>query len=545
MPFRTRRFFLSTAGAGVAAGLLAPMRGSQSSADSGSKSFTGSGDRRAEELRLRIEIARAQSRKTIPPQETNGDSERYRNRHFLANFSKAFNHDAFDLVAESDYEQLLYALSTGKFSDFEKIPLGGTTKLVDPMTSFAYSLVGSDPHNTWTPPPPTFASEEQARELVELYWQVLTRDIPFSEYESNALVAEGAADLTKYGPFSEPRKDGQVTPRNMFRAPFAGCLDGPFTSQFLWLDVPIDNLAMVQQFPCFTAHTDYLTDYASFLSVQNGAPPTAQTQTASRYIVSARDVCSYVRKDFAAEAYENAALILASFGPGALSDSNPYKNSKTQSGFSSYGTPGFLDWVTQAATAALNTVWYHKWVIHRRIRPEEFASRVHNNIVRKTDFPISDFLFGSNSLNRIYSANGTYLLPQAYPEGCPVHPSYPAAHAVIAGACVTVLKALFDESFVIPAPVLATPPGDEIIPYKIEPLTVGGELNKLAGNIALARNGAGVHWRSDTLEGIRLGERIAKSLLGDLLSITTDSMGPLTFHNFDGGLETIYPTVQR
>jgi hypothetical protein len=44
-------------------------------------------------------------------------------------------------------------------------------------------------------------------------------------------------------------------------------------------------------------------------------------------------------------------------------------------------------------------------------------------------------------------------------------------------------------------------------------LTVGGELNKLAANIAIGRNAAGVHWRSDYTESVRLGEEIAIRIL--------------------------------
>ena len=39
-------------------------------------------------------------------------------------------------------------------------------------------------------------------------------------------------------------------------------------------------------------------------------------------------------------------------------------------------------------------------------------------------------------------------------EGCPTHPSYGAGHATVAAACVTILKAWFDESFVFPNPVV-------------------------------------------------------------------------------------------
>ena len=84
-----------------------------------------------------------------------------------------------------------------------------------------------------------------------------------------------------------------------------------------------------------------------------------------------------------------------------------------------------------------------------------------------------------------------------------------SAHAVIAGACATVLKACFAESWELPQPVVATRDGLALEPYTGPPLTVGGELDKLAQNIAIGRNFAGVHWRSDGIEGIRFGEEFA------------------------------------
>lgn len=49
------------------------------------------------------------------------------------------------------------------------------------------------------------------------------------------------------------------------------------------------------------------------------------------------------------------------------------------------------------------------------------------------------------------------------------------------------------------------------------PLTVGGELDKLASNIALGRNFGGVHFRSDGEHGILLGEKVAIRFLQDHL----------------------------
>jgi hypothetical protein len=64
-------------------------------------------------------------------------------------------------------------------------------------------------------------------------------------------------------------------------------------------------------------------------------------------------------------------------------------------------------------------------------------------------------------------------------------------------------------------------------------LTVGGELNKLAGNIAIGRNGAGVHWRTDYDRSLLLGEEIAIRLLQEQ-SILYNEGGGFMFTRFDG-----------
>jgi hypothetical protein len=125
-------------------------------------------------------------------------------------------------------------------------------------------------------------------------------------------------------------------------------------------------------------------------------------------------------------------------------------------------------------------------------------------------------------------------LPQAFPEGCPLHPAYPAGHAAIAGACVTVLKALFNESFVLPAPVVSDASGLSLLPYTGVPLTVRGELDKLAVNIAFGRNIAGVHYRTDGTEGLRLGEEAALSLLEDYSATYNESFAGFQLTRFDG-----------
>ena len=95
------------------------------------------------------------------------------------------------------------------------------------------------------------------------------------------------------------------------------------------------------------------------------------------------------------------------------------------------------------------------------------------------------------------------------------HPSYPAAHATNVSACATVLKAFFNEDYPITDPVEATSDGSELMPSKREALTLGNEINKLAKNIALRRDAAGVHYRSDSINGLFVGEEQALGLLSD------------------------------
>ena len=198
--------------------------------------------------------------------------------------------------------------------------------------------------------------------------------------------------------------------------------------------------------------------------------------------------------------------------------------------------------VTQSA---LKACWYQKWIVHRRLRPEEYAGRVEAHLGGPARYPLQApvplpaGLAESTALAAVRKRHGTALLPQAYPEGCPTHPSYPAGHAVIAGACVTVIKACLDESYVLPEPVMASADGLALLPWKGPDLTVGGELDKLAANIVLGRNFAGLHWRSDALEGLRLGEEVAIRVLEEMSFTGNELFAGWSLRRFDGRRVTV------
>jgi hypothetical protein len=41
-----------------------------------------------------------------------------------------------------------------------------------------------------------------------------------------------------------------------------------------------------------------------------------------------------------------------------------------------FGAPHMLDLVARVANHAMKAAWYHKWLVHRRFRPEEAAGRI-------------------------------------------------------------------------------------------------------------------------------------------------------------------------
>jgi hypothetical protein len=219
---------------------------------------------------------------------------------------------------------------------------------------------------------------------------------------------------------------------------------------------------------------------------------------------------------------------------------NPYASSLNQIGFGTFGGPHIATLLCEVSTRALKAAWYQKWAVHRRLRPEAFAGRVHNVLTGARSYPLAiGAISNSAALAGIYDRHGTYLLPVAYPEGSPVHPSYAAGHATVAGACVTILKAWFNEGYSVPDPVVPSADGLTLLPYTGPELTVGGELNKLASNIATGRNLAGVHWRSDAAESLILGEEVALSVLRDQRLTYTEDFAGFTLTKFDGTIVTV------
>jgi hypothetical protein len=476
----------------------------------------------------------------------NGDETRYPSR--LGNYSKGLPHNSFGEVEPTAYDSLLRAVNSGDPADYDDIVLAGTNKLTSPQGGLAFDLQGADSHEIAVPPPPALASVEAASEGVELYWMSLLRDVSFLDYGTNADVAAACADLNRFGAdFRGLKVDGRVVPGTLFRDPIAGTLTGPYVSQFFWMNTPFGAEYVERRMRTLLPGTDHLTDYGNWLAAQNGHFPEADAgdfDPVRRYVRNGRDLAQWVHMDVLFQAYFNACLILGtppssdalSGGIGCpVNAGNPYRGNPTQIGFTTFGPPAFKALMCEVASRALKVTWHKKWQVNRRLRPEAWGGRVHNQLAHGR-YPgvIHAKQLDSPAVAETFDRHGSYLLPIAFPEGAPTHPSYTAGHATVAGACVTILKALFDESFVIPNPVVPTPDGLALEPYSGPPLTVRGELNKLASNVATGRNIAGVHWRSDAMESLRAGEALAISILRDQRGCYNEPFGGFTFTKFDG-----------
>lgn len=482
------------------------------------------------------------------PRVNNGDESLYPNK--IANYSKGLPHQANGEVDLTAYYALTNALSTESAAMFEQIPMGGTVKLTNPQCGMAFDMEGADASSFVQPPPPKFASKEIAAEIAENYWMAILRDVPYSDYETNSLAASAAADLNLFGTdFKGPRDtNGQVTPKVLFRGLTPGDKAGPYLSQFFYLPCNFGANEISQKIrtvlPAGGGGQNYLTNFNNWLAAQNGQVPAGGDifDPVARYMRNGRDTGQWVHIDVLFQAYFQAFLIIAGLGVPADAG-NPYSSSATQIGFGTFGGPHIATLLCEVSTRALKAVWNQKWLVHRRLRPEVFAERVDRTAYHGAGYPVH-----SEILNSVTTASrlggqlpaGNALLPMAFPEGSPTHPSYGAGHATVAGACVTILKAWFNESTVIQNPVVPDPTGLMLIPYTGgDTLTIGGELNKLASNVALGRNTAGVHWRSDGTESMLLGEAVAISILRDAKSCYNETFSGFSLTKFDGTTVTV------
>jgi hypothetical protein len=517
----------------------------------------------AKNLRVRRELAVENASVGIPRHVNNGDEARYPNK--IGSDTRGLPHDAYGEVDLKAWGTLLHALETQEPADFEAVVLGGTRKLVQPLATLAVNLTGLATPQHYIPPAPALASAERAADAIEAYWQVLLRDVPFSEYRndtSHPLVLAAVREINGLSGYTGPRDaGGRVTPELLFRgtaryidekdrsgrrarhAVPPGVLDGPYISQFVLKDIPyaVQSISGQLRIPVGNATNDFNADYDDWLALQDGrlTPQSITFDSVRRFLFTGRDLAEYAHGG--APAFWGAAQLLGTAanagGIGApFHPNNPYlASSKTASGNATFGFGAIQAYLPLGTSREIRANYWQKWFVQRVLRPEAYAGLVHNHLVHDKGYPLHPDILSSEAVDRVFQRNGTYLLPGAYPEGAPNHSSYPGGASSIGAINATFLKAFFDETYVIPDPVQPDPRDPtKLIPYVGPPLTVGGELNKLATNLGQGRNWAGIHFRSDAAASLPQAEEVAIAILKDERATFREPFRGFEFTRFDG-----------
>ncbi|MCB0317978.1 MAG: vanadium-dependent haloperoxidase [Bdellovibrionales bacterium] len=507
-----RRQFLEKLGISAAAGisLLSPGKARADNFRFNEASRARKGDR------LHSRAAARAYRSANVKHPNNGEEDDFP---YLFNYTKSLPHDSTTgEVVPRAYDRYIAALKKNNFDALENIGTG-FRPLENPQAGLALPISGMDHQRYKMPPAPRVDKAQHSAEMIELYWQALCRDINFTDFDDDVTVNEAASELSSLSGYAGPRINSSVSPACVFRGNFFGDLSGPFVSQFLLQDISFGAHTIVQRLTrAYPSGTDYMTDFDDWLFIQQGNnfKNDPDYDSTPRYIRNGRDLASYVYEDELYQAYLNAAAWLLE-EEAILDSGNPYHRLAATSNYVNFGPKRILCSVSDVSMLALQAVFFQKWFVHRRQRPEEFGGRIHQHITGARDYSmIHDDVLNSEAVAKVFTNNGSYLLPQVYRQGSPTHPAYGAGHATVAGACVTVLKAFFDETYIVKNPVVANSDGTALVPYTgadKNSLTVGGELNKLAANIAIGRNWAGIHWRTDYTESMELGEKIAIQML--------------------------------
>lgn len=531
-----------------------------------------------------------------------------------------------------------------------------------PRAGHAYDLEGPDAGAVGMAPAPRVGSSELAAEMAEVYALAILRDVPFTTIGEGGkarlcganirgkaeLAASEIVDLLKKLPFysgngvrsSTPNMvdesglnafernrrfartlspDGALSLQTVFRGSTEGAQVGPYISQFMLIGanslagagtsnsaqwglengfIPYGTISIDQRTLSHKTCLDYMTDWCSWLDVQNGADFKGLDlfEGERRFITTPRDLATYVHFDALYEAYLNACLVLLGMGVPASKGFPEPSPSGRRDAFATFGGPHILSLVCEVATRCLKAVRRQKFNYHRRARPEAIGGRLtlaclgqgeklgcaaeaFNKMLEEIPNELRKAITQHNAaqneeamakMRRLCCpsqcmpgkvetekfAKRNLLLPMAFPEGSPMHPAYGAGHATVAGGCVTMLKAFF-EMFTdcdggVERPLVDT--CDEPIVYVPDrdtngtelkkhckataPLTIQGELDKLAANISIGRNMAGVHYYSDYYDSLRMGERVAVGILMEQAPSYGDAVES-TFKSFDSDLVTI------
>lgn len=140
-----------------------------------------------------------------------------------------------------------------------------------------------------------------------------------------------------------------------------------------------------------------------------------------------------------------------------------------------------------------------------------------------------------------------FLAEQPFNIICYYFAIIPAKSAIHSAICDVSMNVVWTQNQLyraggIPNPHIPDAAGISLIPYVAPagepPLTVGGEFDKLASDIAIGRNAAGVHYRSGYVQDLLLGEAVAIGLHEEQKPTYNENFS-FTLTRFDGRTTTI------
>lgn len=384
-------------------------------------------------------------------------------------------------------------------------------------------------------------------DMIENYWGNIMASKPFNSYSApSAAVDAAVSELTTCADYTNAFFGPTPSAQNLFRGTFPGESIGPYVSQFLILPFNLGNTASDNIVRSYEFQLTQKTA-SEWLKIQNGEVPKSAINDGMKYIFDGKSLGAAVHGDALFQMYYTGALIGLQNG---IALTNQLPDMTVSSAWKEGGPPDLFFHISSVSGGALRHSWVTKFHDHLKIRPEVMAMRMaqitdpaYDSTVRASLRAImdNDFLtkmedfaetrkYASSVDNTMDPDNQTLtasdsfpLLAGLYPEISPTHPAFPAGHAVVAGACTTVMKAMFvthdENNEPLPWPSTSTPKTSDdgtTLRDVTEPITIVGELNKLAQNMEFGRFFAQVHYRSDA-NGILLGEEYAISYLVDVL----------------------------
>lgn len=223
--------------------------------------------------------------------------------------------------------------------------------------------------------------------------------------------------------------------------------------------------------PKYEPGKNYMTTTKAWESVQRGDKKRKIAYSGTTKIETLRDAASYVHSDNPVELWGRVAVQLLQWGvPMRTQERMNDYDGVGPDRFVCFGAPFMLGLMGHGVMVSGPLSFREKW--------RQFVPR-------------------PEQLSKMWL---DMLIPMAYPEGSPMHPSRPAMHSFAALICCFMLLEIFDGLYMLPTG-----------------RTVEEELRLLADNVGYFRVHAGVHYQSDHDDAVEVCRTAAKTIVSRFL----------------------------